>query len=207
MGWTAPQPASMCQDGRCHKPLDATDGQAVFKIARPDPSWIPIRFSPYHYQAVFSARCFGMSFHSGPLQIPESLIDDVVFDNVKDPSIRACRIDRGPFQFMIEDSHCQCGDELLVHRHVDPFDVRQQLNSHDGMIDPAAKRLVDQIEAVWATMEIRFRRAHRYGHCRLLARAGSPHAFHFTEIPPDVFVHYRLIDWRHGIANASTGSS
>ena len=185
--------------------LNVTDKLKIVEIARRDPSWIPIRFAPFHYQAVFVPHRSGMPFFVGAHRLPEDFIDAVVLNNVKEQSITACTIDRGPFQFMVEDSRIAYNDWMSVHRHFDPFDVRQQLRSSDGTINPHNKHLVEQVEAVWTTMEIRFRRAHQYGHCRLLARVGSSHALHFSEVPADVFALCKITDWRQGNAQSADG--
>jgi hypothetical protein len=149
----------------------STDRRQIPQIDRPDRSWTPIRFAPFKYQAA-PIRRNGPSFPYGPARLLETVIDAVVLESVKDPSIVACKIDREALQFLLTSSQFTDGDGKPYYEYVDPFDARQQYTASDAILDPSSENLVIQIEAVWAVMEARLRCAHQYGHCGVVARAG-----------------------------------
>ena len=50
-----------------------------------------------------------------------------------------------------------------------------------------------------------FRKQHAAGRCMIYARVGTPLETAFSTIPPDVFTHFNVQDWRKGMAVSDAG--
>jgi hypothetical protein len=164
------------------------DRSKILRIERPDPSWIPLRKAPFHFQAVY-LRLHHIPRPPHPWLLSLELIDAAVKQMITDASIIKCEVDReeygAGFLLFYEDWAPDPYDEKAIartieHNFVEPFALPEHWK-HDQA------RLADQIASAWQIMEVRFRRALKAGHCRLLARCGAAYAPIFSELPSEIF--------------------
>jgi hypothetical protein len=133
------------------------------------------------------------------------LIDAAVKQMITDASIIKCEVDReeygAGFLLSYDDWEPDPLDEnglsrTIAHSFVEPFKLPENLK-RDHV------QLAVLITSAWNVMELRFRRALKAGYCRLLARCGAAYAPVFSELPPEIFESYRIIDWRNGVAEST----
>lgn len=180
------------------------DRSNVLRIERPGIGWIPLRKAPFHFQAVYSRlRHFSRPPH--PCLLSLELIDAIVKQMITDPSIIKCEVDREEYGTGFVLYYEGCGPDphddesvsrTIEHNFVEPFALPEQWRRDQA-------QLAVQITSVWNLMEFRLRRALKAGYCRLLARCGAAYAPVFSELPPEIFESYRIIDWRNGVAEST----
>lgn len=175
----------------------------ILTIERPDIAWMPLRKAPFHFQAVYS-RLRNISRPPNPSLLSFELIDAAVEQMITDASIIKCEVDReeygAGFLLSYDDWEPDPYDEnglsrTISHSFVEPFELPENLKRNQV-------QLAILITRAWNVMELRFRRALKAGHCRLLARCGAAYTPVFSELPSEIFVHYKVIDLRNGVAES-----
>lgn len=185
--------------------VDAFADAEVIKIRSPAPGWIPLRYAPFLFQAVLRRRqSLTQLRQPNPALLSRRLIDAIVQQSV-DPGNGRCQVDRDEYRFVLFDeidySDADVGS-LPISRSIAPFALPEGWAD-----DPASQRLAGTISSTWRMMEARLRRAIDAGYCRALARCGTAHAPSFSELLPEIFARYKIIDWQNGVAESVSGTN
>lgn len=170
----------------------------IIAMDKPGPTWTAIRFAPLSYQAAPAV------FRKQTLSFEQ--IDAFVKDEVRDPLFDECMVDRDLGCFALSTTYeIEEDDPIDELMYVAPYPLTDEFDSAYQRLRPNYEALESKLAAVWKKMETRFRTAHQIGDCRVLARALSPLAEHFTALAPDAFAAFKITDWQNGIAENSAG--
>lgn len=156
-----------------------------------DPSWMPLSRAPFLYRT-----CSGEDWCEGW----ENGTSDQQLELWLQPAgVREAIVDRLNGEFRL----------TLPEGATGPFNF--PICCHPAEFDPADIRdehlrstVSAQVLFAWSRMQDEFRRAVAERRCIIFARAGSM-LNSFTLIAPDVFRHFRIIDWRNGEAVNAIG--
>lgn len=178
---------------------------AVVRPDPPDPSWAPLRHAPYRLQAV-PQRLIGLRLQP-PRLLERDEISDFVNTAISGTDIVKCELNEAGTGLVVTwktEGYDSTSNETYDEEYpadLVPYNFRKLYHSPDEQTDD----LITKVEAAWAEMERRLRIAITNSLCHVVARSGSMHAVHFTEISPSEFSLYKIVDWNHGLAESGAG--
>ena len=178
---------------------------AVVRPDAPDPSWVPLRLAPYRLQAILE-RSVGLRPRP-PRLLERDEISDFVHTAISGADIVKLELNEAGTGLVV--TFKTAGYDDITEEACDTEDtgelVPHELRSHYKEPNEETEDFIRKAEAAWQEMEVRLRLAITHSFCHVVARSGSMHAPHFTEISASDFSRYRITDWSHGIAESEAG--
>ena len=108
----------------------------------------------------------------------------------------------GLFSFFIEQENSEGEDLTLGSFQIG--DLTPRIQKEVSVSDTSYAAMAKAMLLLHQFLEAALHLPQNVSSFRLFARVGSPLAHTFQEIPPDVFLHFGIIDWRAGVAKSGS---